>query len=213
MPAGQPATKGPHLLSKGYYSCCARLVKKDAKGWCLSKAKEDPFIPYCYHSNILACKQKKQNPLQRSSVAAFHVVTCCLYLFLNPTHFMLTGKILRTSPPPLPLHWKGFRKKKTPQKNLYARVLSVKSVEVASSSFFSSPSSLHSFVWLYHRDDSCHHSSAGLRSAFQGLKVYGFTSFCWAARLKSTPVKVFFYYLFFLNTKVHAKMLRKIHTF
>lgn len=28
VPAGQPATKGPHLLSKGYYSCCARLVKK-----------------------------------------------------------------------------------------------------------------------------------------------------------------------------------------
>lgn len=27
VPAGQPATKGPHLLSEGYYSCCARLVK------------------------------------------------------------------------------------------------------------------------------------------------------------------------------------------
>ena len=31
VPAGQPATKGPHLLSKGYYSCCARLVKKKKK--------------------------------------------------------------------------------------------------------------------------------------------------------------------------------------
>lgn len=26
-----PATKGPHLLSKGYCSCCAKLVKKKKK--------------------------------------------------------------------------------------------------------------------------------------------------------------------------------------
>lgn len=32
LPAGQPATKGPHLLSKGYCSACARRVEEKKKG-------------------------------------------------------------------------------------------------------------------------------------------------------------------------------------
>lgn len=59
-----------------------------------------------------------------------------------------------------------------------------KSVEVAASSLFPLSFSLlsHSLslsrLTLLHSYDSCHHSSAGFRSAFQGLQVHRFTRFC-----------------------------------
>lgn len=135
VPAGQPATKGPHLLSKGYYSCCARLVKKMQRDNVYQRQRRTPSF---YIAITAAYQHLNKGSKIPCSAAVFQVVTHSLYLFLNPTHFMLSSRIQQSTPPKILL------------------CLQHKSVEVAASSFFllsSSPSlcSLSpSFVRLYH---------------------------------------------------------------
>lgn len=118
VPAGQPATKGPHLLSKGYYLCCARIVKKMQRGNVYQRQRRTPFIPYCFHSSILASKQRKQKPLQRSTVSSGHS---------QPFFCFSIRHILR---------WVAELNTLLPTSSSDSMCLQHKSVEVAASSLF-----------------------------------------------------------------------------
>lgn len=84
---------------QGIVFLLCQASKKRCRGIMCIKGRGGPLRSILLSQQHISIYKGSRIPC---SAAVFQVVTHSLYLFLNPTHFMLSSRILHTTPPPTP---------------------------------------------------------------------------------------------------------------